>query len=87
MDNFACGLHPVSTGSAQLLFRLSGNGSRARVWLTAGGGAIQHGGSTYAPFGKPVNFAGVFGLGSAIRITGGLSAEAGVTSMVYDLNI
>jgi hypothetical protein len=77
----------VSTGSVQLLFRLTNDGSRARAWFGAGGGAIQHGGATYAPFGKPVNYGAVFGLGSAIRLAGGLSADLGVTSMVYDLDI
>jgi hypothetical protein len=77
----------VSMGSAQLLYRITGDDSRARVWLGAGGGAIQHGGDAYASFGKPVNYGGVFGVGSAIRITGGLNADVGVSSMIYNLDI
>lgn len=77
----------VSTGSVELLFRLTSDGSRARAWFGAGGGAIQHGGSTYAQFGNPVNYGGVLGVGSAIRIVGGLSADAGVSWMIYNLNI
>lgn len=77
----------VSTGSVELLLRLTGDGSRARAWFGAGGGAIQHGGSTYAEFGNPVNYGGVLELGSAIRILGGLSADVAVSSMIYNLNI
>ncbi len=76
----------ISTGTAQMLFRLTNEASRARVWLGAGAGAIQHGGQTYEVFGKPVNIAGVLSAGSAIRISGGLSADVGVTSMIYSLN-
>jgi hypothetical protein len=77
----------VSEGSAQLLFRVTGDGSRARVWLSAGGGLVKHGGDAYEQFGKPTNTAGVFGVGSAIRITGGLNAELGVTTMIYSVNM
>ncbi len=77
----------VSTGNAQLLFRLTGDGGRARVWLGAGAGAIRHGGEAYRPFGTPVNYGGVIGVGSAIRIIAGLSADLGVTSMIYNLNV
>lgn len=76
----------VSTGTAQLLFRLTNDASRARIWLGAGAGEVQHGGQTYEVFGTPVNFAGVFSAGSAIRIIGGLSADVGVTSMIYNFN-
>ena len=77
----------VSTGSAQLLFRVTGDASRARIWLGAGRGVIQHGGSTYAPFGNPVNYGTVASIGSAIRIRGDLSADLGVSSMIYNLDI
>jgi hypothetical protein len=77
----------VSTGTAELLFRVTGDESRARVWLGAGAGAVQHGGDAYANFGNPVNYGGVLGVGSAIRISGGLSADVGVSSMIYNLNI
>jgi hypothetical protein len=76
----------VSMGSAQLLFRVTGDNSRARVWVGAGGGAVEHGGAAYEPYGSPVNSAGVLSLGSAIRIAGGLSADVGVTTMIYNLD-
>lgn len=77
----------ISSGSMLLLYQLTRRSERAHLWLGAGGGAIQHGGRTYEPYGRPVNFAAVVGLGSAIRISGGLSANVGVTSMIYDLDI
>ena len=76
----------VSEGSAQLLFRVTGDGSRARAWLSAGAGLVNHGGAAYEQFHKPTNVAGVFGAGSAIRISGGLNAELGLTTMIYTLN-
>ncbi len=77
----------ISTGTAQLLVRVTGEASRARIWVGAGGGAIQHGGATYEPFGKPVNYGAVASLGTAVRIRGGLSADLGLTSLMYNLNI
>jgi hypothetical protein len=77
----------VSTGTVQALYSLTGNRGRGRVWLGAGGAAVQHGGAAYAPYGSPVNFGGVAGVGSAFRIHGGLSAEAGITTMVYWMNL
>lgn len=77
----------ISSGTAQLLFRVSGEGSRARIWLGAGGGAIQHGGATYEPFGRPVNYGGVASLATSVRLRGGLNADVGLTSLIYNLNI
>ena len=77
----------VTTGTAQLLVLVTGDGSRARMWVGAGGGAIQHGGAAYASFGKPVNYGLALGLGSAIRVVGALSADLGITSLIYNLNI
>ena len=74
-------------GSAQILFRATGDDSRARVWFGAGAGAVQHGGSAYEPYGNPVNWAEVLSVGSAFRISGGLSADVGVTTMMYNLDV
>ena len=86
------GYHPpksarVSAGSAELLFRVTGDGSRARAWVSAGGGLVKHGGDVYERYDDPVNFTGVVGVGSAIRIKGGLNAELGVATMIYNMNI
>jgi hypothetical protein len=70
-----------------LLFRVTRDDGRTRVWASVGAGAIQHGGAAYPSFGKPVNYGGALGVGSAIRISGGLSADIGVTSLIYNLNI
>jgi hypothetical protein len=76
----------VSMGSAQLLFRISGEASRTRIWLSGGGGVIQHGGKAYSVFDKPVNYGGVVGVGSAFRLRRGLSIDAGLSSMIYKVD-
>jgi hypothetical protein len=77
----------VSQGTAEALVRVTGEANRRRVWLGAGVGKIQHGGAAYAEFGKPVNYGPVVGLGSAFRIAGGLNANIGVSTMIYNLDV
>jgi hypothetical protein len=77
----------VSTATVQLLYRLIEGDHRAPVWLGVGGAAVRHGGAAYEPFGNPVNFGGVAEIGSAIRLVGPLSAELGVTTIVYRMNM
>ena len=76
----------VNVGTAELLFRVTGDANRARVWIGAGGAAIRHGGVAYEVFGKPVNYGGVVGLGSAFRITGGLNATVGLATMIFNID-
>jgi hypothetical protein len=76
----------VNTGTAELLFRVTGDDNRTRVWFGAGAAVIQHGGVAYEVFGKPVNYGGVVGLGSAFRITGALNATVGLSSMIYNID-
>jgi hypothetical protein len=76
----------VSLGTAQLLYRVNGDESRAPVWLSAGGGAIKHGGAAYDVFHEPVNYGGVAGVGSAVRIRGGLSLDLELSSMIYNID-
>ena len=76
----------VSLGTAQLLYRVNGDESRAPVWLSAGGGAIKHGGAAYDVFHEPVNYGGVAGVGSAVRIRGGLSLDLELSSMSYNID-
>ena len=85
------GIHPsvaarVSLGTAQLLFRVTGDDTRTPVWLSAGGGAIKHGGAAYEIFNEPVNYGGVVGLGSAFRIWSGLSLNLELASMIYNID-
>jgi hypothetical protein len=77
----------VNVGTAQLLVRVTGDVNRTRIWIGAGAGAIQHAGAAYEEFGKPVNYGGVVGLGSAFRIAGRLNANIGLSTMIYNLDI
>ncbi|HEY2895612.1 MAG TPA: hypothetical protein VGJ12_00630 [Gemmatimonadaceae bacterium] len=76
----------VDAGTAQLLVRVTGDDNRTRVWFGAGAAAIRHGGDAYEIFGKPVNYGGVVGLGSAFRITGALNATLGLSTMIYNID-
>src|SRR3569833_3188283 len=77
----------VSMATMEMLFQLTGTSHRARVWLDAGGAAVRHGGAVYEEAGSPVNIGGVAGIGSAIRITGPLSGDFGVRTLVYRLDV
>ena len=48
---------------------------------------MQHGGHAYAPFGNPVNYGGVVGIGSAIRLTKGLNADLAFATTIYHMNM
>jgi hypothetical protein len=76
----------VDAGTAQLLFRVTGDANRTRVWIGAGTAVIRHGGVAYEVFGKPVSYGSVVGLGSAFRITGRLNANVGLSSMIYNID-
>jgi hypothetical protein len=76
----------VNVGTAELLFRVTGDGNRTRVWIGAGAAAVRHGGVAYEVFGKPVNYGGVVGLGSAFRIVGGLNANIGLSALIYNID-
>jgi hypothetical protein len=56
------------------------------VWIGAGAAAVRHGGVAYEVFGKPVNYGGVVGLGSAFRIVGGLNANIGLSALIYNID-
>lgn len=77
----------ISSATAQILYQVLGNPSTARLWLSAGGAAVRHGGSAYARFGNPVNYGGALGFGSAFHITGPLSAELGLTTLIYQMKV
>jgi len=77
----------VSAATAQLLYQVLGADHGTRVWLSAGGAVVRHAGEAYAPYGNPVNYGGVVGLGSTFRIKGPLSAELGLTTMIYRMNL
>jgi hypothetical protein len=75
----------VFTSTLQLLYSLSAPASRPRVWLSAGGALVHHGGAAYAPYRGRTDLGGVVGLGSAIAIRPRLSVTAGLGMLVYQM--
>jgi hypothetical protein len=73
----------VTSITAQAVYRPWPAFDRTRFWLSAGGGVIRHSGSAYAPYGSPTRPAGAFGIGSTFRLSRGLSAGIGITSLLY----
>jgi hypothetical protein len=69
------------------LLTVFGHDDRARLWLGLGAGAIQQYGELFAPYGDPVAFAGAVSLGGTVRIAGGLNLQAGVSSLIYGMNV
>ena len=76
----------VDAGTAQLLFRVTGDANQTRVWIGAGTAVIRHGGVAYEVFGKPVSYGSVVGLGSAFRLAGRLNATVGLSTMIYNID-
>jgi hypothetical protein len=77
----------VLTTSAQALFALSPWSQRAQLWFSAGAGLVRHGGKAYAPYGSPVQLATALGIGSAIPLGRHLSANLGVTTLLYNIDV
>ena len=77
----------ISSATAQILYQVIGSPATARLWLSAGGAAVRHGGSAYLRFGNPVDYGGALGFGSAFHIKGPLSAELGLTTLIYRMNV
>jgi hypothetical protein len=73
----------VRSVTAQAMYGLTPAFSRNRLWVSAGGGLIQHAGTAYEPYGSPTQAAGALGFGSAISLPLGLRASVGVTSLLY----
>jgi hypothetical protein len=78
----------VLTASLQALYNPASTPRKARLWLNAGVGLVRHGGTAYAPYGAPVQFATAFGFGSAIPLSSsGLQANLGVTTLLYSIDV
>ena len=73
----------VTSATAQVVYAVSPAFTRSRFWLSAGGGAIRHAGSSYEPYGSPTHAVGALGVGSTIALLHGLGASIAVTSMFY----
>jgi hypothetical protein len=68
-------------------FDVSPTPERYRVWLSAGPGFIQHGGSAYAKFGSPKSFGSALGVGIAVPIRYRLQIAAGATALRYHIDV
>ena len=77
----------VLTTSAQLAYKLLAPANGAQVWCSAGPGLVRHGGPAYSRYGSPTQFATAFGLGSAVPISSRLSADFGLTTFLYNLDV
>src|SRR6266550_7092334 len=77
----------VSSVTAQAVYNFSPGSSRNRLWVAAGGGAIRHSGSAYAPYGSPTNPVGSLGVGSTLTLAKNLRASVGVSSLLYHWNL
>ena len=77
----------VSSVTAQAVYNFSPESSRNRLWVAAGGGAIRHSGSAYAPYGSPTNPVGSLGVGSTLTVARNLRASVGVSSLLYHWNL
>ncbi len=73
----------VSTASALLLCDVSPAPKRWRAWLAAGPAVVRHGGAAYEPYGSPVQWAGVVGLGGSVPLVAHLRATAGLAATMY----
>lgn len=60
---------------------------RMRLWLSAGPGLVQHGGSAYKSYGSPVSLGVAFGAGIALPIASELQVTAGATAVRYTLDV
>lgn len=73
----------VTSATAQVVYAVSPAVTRSRFWVSAGGGAIRHAGSSYEPYGSPTHAVGALGIGSTIALLHGLGASIGVNSLFY----
>ncbi|MFN2602210.1 MAG: hypothetical protein ABR582_05575 [Gemmatimonadaceae bacterium] len=77
----------MSSVTAEAVYNFSPESSRNRLWVAAGGGAIRHSGSAYAPYGSPTNPVGSLGVGSTLNFAKTLRASVGVNTLLYHWNL
>lgn len=73
----------ITVLTAQLLYRPD-LPTRGQLWLSAGGGAIKHGGTAYAPYGSPSQATLALGAGAALPIWRSFSIAAGIDGLLYE---
>lgn len=77
----------VDVAVLQALLRLRPEPSRVQVALGTGAGWIRHGGEAYAPYGNPVQLATALGLRGSVRMGSHLVAAAGLTTLLYNIDV
>jgi len=77
----------VTTVTAQGLVTLIGTPARQQVWVSAGLGAIRHGGDSYARYGAPWDLSPAFGAGAGIRLMPHFRATFALTTLVYTFDL
>lgn len=77
----------IVLASVLLLYDLSPAPNRYRLWLGAGPGLVQHGGTTYQPFGSPVSSAGVVDVGASVPLFSNVRAAGGLQTTLYDFHM
>ncbi|HEV8195461.1 MAG TPA: hypothetical protein VGP87_02375 [Gemmatimonadales bacterium] len=77
----------VMTVTAQGLLTLVGTPAQRQIWLSAGVGAIRHGGQAYQRYGTPMDVGPVVGGGARFGITRDLHATVGLSSLLYVFDI
>ena len=71
----------------QGLLTVLGAPSGHHVWLSAGPGVIRHGGTAYAPYSLPAQWAAVTGAGARVRIRRHLHAAFGLNALFYTFDL
>jgi hypothetical protein len=77
----------VFTVSAQALCNVASASRTTKLWLSAGGGVVHFGGSTYAPYGSSTRPAASLGVGSSLRLFGAARASVGADAALYDFEL
>jgi len=73
--------------TAQGLFTLIGAPARHQIWVSAGGGAIRHGGQAYDRHGAPTDIGAALGAGARARLTPRIHATLGISTLVYMFDV
>jgi hypothetical protein len=77
----------VMTVTAQALLTLVGTPAQRQIWVSAGVGAIRHGGKAYEPYGTPTDVGPVVGGSARFGITRDLHATLGLSTLIYVLDV
>jgi hypothetical protein len=73
----------VTTLTVQALLTVTGAPARDQIWISAGMGAIRHGGSAYDRYSAPTDLGPIVGAGARFGLTRQLHATVGFSTLVY----